>query len=55
MVNRDYSMFWANYEIDKATGEVIETNIPDSNCYLPLSYDSRISKINSIRNKKNRV
>lgn len=45
-------MFWAHYEIDKNTGEIVENNPPDNENYHSLSFDFRINKLNSILIKK---
>jgi len=48
---QEHEIFWANYEIDKELGDIVEKNIPPSEEYLALSYDTRLSKLNSIRIK----
>ncbi|KAL4446514.1 hypothetical protein ABPG74_001255 [Tetrahymena malaccensis] len=49
---KDYTIFWAHYTFDKESGEIVENNPPDPDCYYSLSYDNRINKLNSIRVKE---
>lgn len=42
----------ANYEFDKETNSIVETEIPDSNLFMALGYDEKEIKLKNENTKK---